>query len=199
MPAAQSAHDDFEDLTRILKAAQQGDRDAEDKLASLTYEKLKAIARQKLRGESPGNSLQASALVNEAWIRLFSGKPIDFADRAHFFNVAAANMRRILVDEARRRKSEKRGGDAPHDNFDEAANIFSSPLGNNLELILAIDQALNKLAALNPEAAEIVQLRYFGDYEIDEIADILGFNRRTFFRRWEFCRTWLAEELGEKA
>jgi RNA polymerase sigma factor (TIGR02999 family) len=196
MPVAQPAPDDFEDLTRLLKAAQQGDRDANERFALLTHEKLKAIARQKLRGEAPGHSLQASALVNEAWIRLFSGKPIDFADRAHFFHLAASVMRRILVDNARRRKSDKRGGDIPHDNFDEAASIFSSSIGNNLQLILEMDEALTKLAALNAEAAEIVQLRFFGGYEIDEIAEILGINRRTFFRRWQFCRTWLTHELG---
>lgn len=199
MPVAQPAPDDFDDLTRLFKAAQQGDRDAEDKFARLTYDKLKSIARQKIRGESPGHSLQASALVNEAWIRLFSDKIVNITDRAHFFNLASGVMRRILVDYARRRNSDKRGGDVPHDDFDEAANIFSSPLGRNLELILAIDHALTKLATLNPEAAKIAELRFFGDYEIDEIAEILGINRRTFFRRWQFCRTWLADELGIEA
>ena len=180
------------DVTRILSAIEQGDPHAAGQLLPLVYEELRQLAAQKLAQEVSGQTLQATGLVHEAYLRLVDvDKAQRWNSRGHFFAAAAEAMRRILVDNARRKRSRKRGGDLIRQDLD-AVEIA---LPECPEDLVALDEALNKLAATDKAAAEVVQLRFFAGLPIPEVAEVLGISPRTADRLWAYARAWLYEEI----
>jgi len=180
------------DITRLLEAAERGEREAEEKLLNLVYAELHRMAEQKLAGEAPGHTLQPTALVHDAWFQLVGGDtPPSFANRAHFFGAAAQAMRRILIDRARRRRAGKRGGGAEHVDLDAVDLAVNA----NDTILLRIDDALEKLAKEDAASAEVVRLRFFAGLKIAETAEVLQISERTAKRYWTFARAWLYDEL----
>jgi RNA polymerase sigma factor (TIGR02999 family) len=180
------------EVTRILSALEQGDPNAADRLLPLVYDALRQLAAQKLTRETPGQTLQATALVHEAYLRLVSAEQRQHWDtRGHFFAAAAEAMRRILIDNARRKRRPKHGGGRQRVALDEADAVAALPS----EDLLALDEALTKLATEAPAKAELVKLRYFAGFSIDEAADLLGISRATAKRYWVYARAWLYEAL----
>jgi RNA polymerase sigma factor (TIGR02999 family) len=180
------------ELTRILSAIEQGDPHAAGQLLPLVYDELRQLAAHKLAHETPGQTLQATALVHEAYLRLVG--PADerrWHDRGHFFAAAAEAMRHILVDNARRKRGAKHGGGRRRVPLEEAVPTLPAE-GEDL---LVLDQALTRLAAEDPEAAAVVQLRYFAGLSVEEAAQSLGMSRATAYRHWTYARAWLLEEL----
>ena len=180
------------DVTRILDAIKQGDAKATDKLLPLVYEELRRLAVHKLLHEPAGQTLQATALVHEAYIRLMGDESSDWNSRGHLFAAAAEAMRRILVENARRKKSQIHGGLHQRQEFDESRVSQGRPREDLIEL----DLALKKLAEHNPVAAEIVALRYFGGLTLEKIAEIKGVTGRTARRYWQYARLWLFREMS---
>ena len=182
------------DVTRILSRIEQGDPSAADQLLPLVYDELRRLAAARLKHEQPGQTLQATALVHEAWLRLVNGESAQRWDsRSHFFSAAAEAMRRILVDNARRKLRPKHGGDRQRVDVEAVADVS----GASHEDLLALDEALHKLAAEDAESAEIVKLKYFAGLTIPQIAELLGTTPRTIDRRWAYARSWLHQELAE--
>jgi RNA polymerase sigma factor (TIGR02999 family) len=182
------------EVTHILSAIQSGDAHAAEQLFSLVYDELRKMAAQKLAREKPGQTLQATALVHEAYLRLVDAdKPRQWPSRGHFFAAAAEAMRHILVDRARRKRSRKRGGDHVRIALDEA-NLAA---GEDAEEVLAVNEALAGLAATDAQAAELVKLRYFAGLSIPEAADILNISPRSADRLWAYARAWLRRAIGE--
>ncbi len=183
------------DVTRILDRAQDGDPKAAGELLPLVYDELRRIANRKMAGETPGQTLQPTALVHEAWLRLAGGDNQQrFANRAHFFGAAAEAMRRILIERARRRLAAKRGGGAAVTNVDELE--IPSPAADD-EALLRVNEALEKLAALDPRKANLVKLRYFVGMSFEETAAALGIAVPTAKQWWTYSRAWLAVELHD--
>jgi RNA polymerase sigma factor (TIGR02999 family) len=181
-------------VTVILTAIEQGDPHAASQLLPLVYEELRRLAAQKLAREKPGQTLQPTALVHEAYLRLV-GDPSDstgWDSRGHFFAAAAEAMRRILVENVRSKRSLKRGGDRMRQDLDEGLSVMPEPH----EDLLALDEALNKLAAKDPRKAQLVQLRYFAGLTIEEAAHTLGISSTTADRYWTYARAWLQREIG---
>ncbi len=183
-------HDPAE-ITTLLKAWGRGDQGALDQLAAHVYGELRGMARRYLKNERPDNSLQTTALVHEVYLRLVDTAQIDWRERAQFFAMAAQMMRRILVDAARARKSDKRGGMAVKVNLDETAVL--SPARDRS--IVALDEALTAFAEVAPRQAKVVELRYFGGLTEEEIVEALKISPRTVRRDWEVARAWLLREL----
>jgi RNA polymerase sigma factor (TIGR02999 family) len=183
-------HDPAE-ITTLLKAWGSGDGEALDQLAERVYGELRTMARQYMRKERPDHSLQTTALVHEAYLRLVDASGIEWQERAQFFAMAAQMMRRILVDAARARRSQKRGGAAVRVNLDETAVL--SPARDRS--ILALDDALAEFSQVAPRQARVVELRYFGGLSEKEIVMVLNVSPRTVRRDWEFARAWLLREL----
>jgi RNA polymerase sigma factor (TIGR02999 family) len=180
------------EVTRILSAIEQGDARAADQLFPLVYDELRKLAAQKLSHEVPGQTLQATALVHEAYLRLLDvDKPQQWDGRKHFLAAAAEAMRRILIDNARRKQSIKRGGARARHNLDNLE--ISSPEPS--EELLALDEALERLVQTDKQAAELVKLRYFGGVTAKEAAEVLGISDRTGDRLWAFARSWLMKEI----
>ena len=180
------------ELPQILDAIAAGDPDAASQLLPLVYDELRKLAAQKLARETPGQTLQPTALVHEAYLRLVGEDEEQHWDsRGHFFAAAAAAMRRILVESARQKASLKRGGD--RDRRDLVDGLLAAP--EPREDLVALDAALTKLAETDKQAAELVQLRYFGGLPIREVAEILGIAPRTADRLWAFAKAWLHEEI----
>jgi RNA polymerase sigma factor (TIGR02999 family) len=179
------------DVTCILNAIERGDAKATDELLPLVYEELRLLAAQKLSHEPPGQTLQATALVHEAYLRLVGDQPQGWNSRGHFFAAAAEAMRRILVERARRRQSAKRGRSLQKVALDEAV----LPVDDAREDILALDEALAKLAQEDDKLAEVVKLRYFAGLTLSQIAELLGVTRRTVDRHWALGRAWLYREM----
>jgi RNA polymerase sigma factor (TIGR02999 family) len=176
------------EVTRVLSAVERGDPQAAARLLPLVYEELRRLAARKLAGEKAGHTLQPTALVHEAYLRLVGGESgRNWGGRTHFFAAAAEAMRRILVESARRKASLKRGGDHDRQPLDEAG----VPLGRPPEELLAIHDALDTLAATDPRAAELVKLRYFAGFTLDEAAEALGISPRTADNLWAYARAWL--------
>jgi RNA polymerase sigma factor (TIGR02999 family) len=174
------------DVTRILSAIEQGDPSAAEQLLPLVYDELRKLAAAKLAHERPGQSLEATALVHEAYLRLVGvTEPRIYRDRAHFFAVAANAMRRILVDQARRRQTEKRGGGLDRQQLPDPA----APQPD--EELLALNEALDRLAAEEPLKARLVELRYFAGLTNDQAAEVLGISPSTADRHWAYARAWL--------
>ena len=179
------------EITGLLKAWGGGDAAAFDRLTELVYQELRRIARRYMRSARDGNTLQTTALVNEAYLRLADVKNIDWQQRAHFFALSAELMRRILVDAARLRFAGKRGGGIVKINLDEAPVISPEPD----RFILALDEALGTLAELAPRQARVVELRYFGGLSEEEAAAVLKTSPRTVRRDWQFAKAWLKRDL----
>ena len=180
-----------EQATRLLVDWSNGDRDAAARLMPLVYDELRRLARGYLRRERGDHTLQATGLVHEAYLRLVDQKTTTWKNRAHFFAAAAQLMRRILVDHARRHRSEKRGGDRTKVEFDEALMPSES---RSLDVI-ALDDALQDLAQLNAQHSQIVELRFFGGMSIEEVAEVLDVSPRTVQREWRMARAWLRRQI----
>jgi RNA polymerase sigma factor (TIGR02999 family) len=179
------------DVTRILSAVEEGDPQAAEKLLPLVYDELRKLAAHKLAQERPGQTLQATALVHEAYLRLVDSPDAAWNSRGHFFAAAAEAMRRILVESARRKAREKRGGDWKRVDFEQLdlANSVSS------EQLVALDDALARLEAIDRRAGELVKLRYFAGLGLDQAAAALGVSTATAYRHWAYARAWLRDEL----
>jgi RNA polymerase sigma-70 factor (ECF subfamily) len=181
-------------VTKLLVAWGQGDQQAFDTLMPAVQKELHRIAARYMAEERPGHELQATALINEAYLRLVDWKDIQWADRAHFFGMAANMMRRVLVDFARRRGRIKRGGDAILVSLVEAANVPSQESAD----MLALDDALQRLEALDPRKGRIVEMRFFGGLSLEETAEALNVSVTTVRRDWSLARAWLFRELKTK-
>jgi RNA polymerase sigma factor (TIGR02999 family) len=183
---------DMTDVTRILSAIEQGDPQAAEQLLPLVYEELRRLAAQKMAQENPGHTLQATALVHEAYLRLVDGEQVRRWDsRGHFYSAAAEAMRRILVDNARRKASSKRGGEQERIDLPE---LVQPADGNRIDL-LALDEALEKLEQQHPDKAQIVKLRFFAGFTLEETAQVMGISRATTERNWAYARAWLFGHL----
>lgn len=182
----------MQDVTRILEAIELGDPRAADQLLPLVYEELRRLAAHKMAGENPGHTLQPTALVHEAWLRLASSNQQGWENRAHFFGAAAEAMRRILVEHARRKQSLKRGAGAGHEELHESAVILAAPADE----LLAINEILDAFAEKNPQAAELVKLRYFVGLTMEEAASVLGLSKRTAEGIWTYAKVWLHREIS---
>jgi RNA polymerase sigma-70 factor, ECF subfamily len=182
-------------LTQLLIAWSDGSREALDELFPLVYDELRRIARRYMRRERQGHTLQTTALVNDAYLRLIDQTQVQWQNRAHFFAIAAQMMRRILVDHARAQVVEKRGGGAERVELDDA---FISADAKSAELV-ALDDALKSLAKIDPRRAEVVELRYFGGLSNEEIAEVLKVHENTVTRDWNMARAWLYKELSKEA
>jgi RNA polymerase sigma factor (TIGR02999 family) len=181
------------DVTRILSAIEQGDPLAAEQLLPLVYEELRKLAAQKLAQEKPGQTLQATALVHEAYLRLVDGdKAQHWNSRGHFFAAAAEAMRRILITNARHNQAQKRGGDVERVDLDAIEIMERIPS----EKLLALDDALERLAALDPVKAELVKLRYFAGLTNQEAAAVLGVSTATAERYWAYARAWMQNEIA---
>jgi RNA polymerase sigma factor (TIGR02999 family) len=181
------------DVTRILNAIEQGDDRAADELLPLVYEELRLLAAQKLFQEKPGQTLQATALVHEAYIRLVEGENQNWNSRGHFFKAAAEAMRRILVENARRKQRLKRGGDRQRIELREADLVMEDPPDD----LLRLNEALDRLSVEEPSVAGLVKLRYFAGLTIDQVAEIQGISRRSVIDHWAYARSWLTREMAK--
>ena len=181
-----------DDVTAILRAWSEGDRRALDRLTPIIYDELRRLARRYMRQERPDHSLQTTALVNEAYMRLVDYTRMQWQDRAHFFAVSAQLMRRILVDHARRHNL-KRGGAVPHVSLDDAASVA----GEAPTDLVALDDALNALAQLDPRKARVVEMRFFGGLSVEETAVVLSVSPITVMRDWNSAKAWLYRELTD--
>ena len=180
-----------QEVTQLLHAWSSGDRSAMDRLLPLVYAELHRLAHIYMAREKSGHTLQTSALVNEAYIRLIDASRVEWKDRAHFFAISANVMRRILVEFARSRRSLRRGGHPEKVALEEAT---VSPRERNPDLV-ALDDALNALAEVDPREAKVVELRFFGGLNIEETAEVLKVSGRTVMRDWDHARLWLQKEL----
>jgi RNA polymerase sigma factor (TIGR02999 family) len=181
-----------EDITNLLKAWSAGDPAALNELSKQVYDELRRMARRHLKGERRDNTLQTTALVHEVYLRLVDVTKVEWRHRAQFFAIAAQMMRRILVDAARARTADKRGQGGVRVNFDETAIVSPEPDRS----IVALDDALAAFAKIAPRQAKVVELRYFGGLQEEEIVQVLQISPRTVRRDWDFARAWLTGELS---
>jgi RNA polymerase sigma factor (TIGR02999 family) len=179
------------EATRILEAAEKGDPQAAHDLLPLVYEELRKLAAQKMSHESAGHTLQPTSLVHEAWLRLGGNPSQKWDGRGHFFAAAAEAMRRILIDKARRKRARRHGGDQERVDFE---NLEIALPGDD-DQVLAVNEALDRLAVAEPRKAELVKLRYFVGMTIEEAAQVLGISEPTAKRHWAYARAWLYEEI----
>lgn len=189
--SASMKHDAGE-VTHLLLGVRAGDREAEDKLVEVVYGELHRMAARYIRQERPGHTLQATALVNEAYVRLIDQRGKDWQNRAHFFGVAAHVMRRVLIDHARSHQTLKRGGEIRKVSLEDALPF--SP--ERSEQLMALDDALSRLAAIDPRQARVVELRFFGGLSETEAAEVLGVSIRTVKRDWSVAKAWLYGEMS---
>ena len=182
-----------DEVTQLVKAWSKGDDQALDKLAPLVYQQLHRAAQRHMAGERSGHMLQTTALVNEVYLRLVDCRRVNWQDRAHFFAVSAQLMRRILIDFARSRGYQKRGGNVPHMSLDEAPSVCHEPDAN----LIALDDALKALAEIDQRKSKIVELRFFGGLSIEETAEVLEVSTETVVRDWRLAKMWLLRELSE--
>src|SRR5436309_4616507 len=178
-------------VTQLLRAWRQGDAAALDRLVPVVYQKLRGVARHSVAGKRPGHTLQACALFNEAYMRLVDCEQVNWKDRAHFLAISARMMRRVLVEFARARQYQKRGAGARKTSLDEGV-IASPQRGQDL---VALDDALQALAAEYPRQAQVVELRFFGGLNVEETAEVLHVSASTVLRDWQLAKVWLAREL----
>jgi RNA polymerase sigma factor (TIGR02999 family) len=182
------------EVTRILNAAHQGDGRAAEELLPVLYHELRQIAAGKMAAEASGHTLQPTALVHEAWLRLVGGQQLSWPSRAYFFAAAAEAMRRILVEHARRKQSLKRGGEFQREELTESVLVLTAPPDE----LLAVNDALEKLAAEDKPAAELVKLRYFVGMTMEEAASALDMAPRSAERLWTYARAWLQREIRKQ-
>jgi RNA polymerase sigma factor (TIGR02999 family) len=180
-------------VTRVLDALGRGDPRAARELLPLVYEELRRLAARRVAGEAPGQTLQATALVHEAYLRLVGSEPPSWNSQGHFFSAAAEAMRRILIENARRKHAVKHGGYFKRVELDGVDVPEDAPSRD----ILAVDEALSRLAAEDPAKAELVKLRYFGGLSVEDAGRVLGISRATADRYWAYARVWLYSELSD--
>jgi RNA polymerase sigma-70 factor, ECF subfamily len=180
------------DVTQLLLASRAGESGALDRLMPLLYDELHRMAASRLRGERADHTLQATALVNEAWLKLVQQREQSWANRAHFLAIAATVMRRILVNHAEARRADKRGGDRARITLHETAAVLETRAAD----LLDVDAALKRFAELDPEKARLVELRFFAGLTDEEAAQALGVSTRTVERHWRLARAWLRRELA---
>jgi RNA polymerase sigma-70 factor (ECF subfamily) len=185
------------EITDLLHAWSDGDRDALDRLTPLVSDQLRRLAANRMREERPGHLLQTTALVNEAYLRLLKIGVLEWRDRAHFFAVAARILRRVLVDTARKQRSMKRGGNVPHAAHATDIDFDQLPAPNTDKPaeLCALDVALTSLAQLDPRRAQVIEMRFFGGLTVEETAEALGVSAPTVMRDWRLARAWLTREL----
>jgi RNA polymerase sigma-70 factor, ECF subfamily len=181
------------EVTQLLKAWTAGDEQALEKLTPLVYRQLHRVAQHCMAGERPGHTLQTTALVNEVYLRLVDCGQINWQDRAHFFAVSAQLMRRILIDFARSRGYQKRGGGAPQVSLDQVPSVCNEPDAN----LVALDDALQALAAVDERKEKVVELRFFGGLSVEETAEVLRVSPDTVARDWRLAKVWLLRELSQ--
>lgn len=179
------------DVTRLLRRWAAGEDESRDRLFALVYDELRALARAYMRRERPDHTLQPTALVHEAFVRFSGQGPVPVDCRGQFMALIAQAMRRVLVDHARARRADKRGRGATHVTFDDALEGAAASQAD----VLALDEALQRLAAMDPRQAEVVQLRAFGGFEVPEVAEALGMSSATVKREWSIAKAWLHREL----
>lgn len=181
------------DVTRLLARWNDGDESALAQLVPIVHDELRRLARRQMMRERPGHTLQPTALVNEAYLRLVNLKQMQWQNRAHFFAMAARLMRRILVDVARSRGYQKRGGGATRASFTQALAVAEAPPTD----VVALDDALEALARVDERKSRVVELRFFGGLSVDETAEVLNVSRETIKRDWKFAKMWLLRQLRE--
>jgi RNA polymerase sigma-70 factor (ECF subfamily) len=181
-------------VTELLHACSNGNRSAGDRLWPIVFDELNRMAHRYMKQERPGHTLQTGALVNEAYMRLVDWENAEWHNRAHFFGMCARIMRQILVDHARAQGSVKHGGDRQKEPLDATAIV--SPAKS--EQMLALDEAMKRLAQIHPKKSEVVELRYFGGLSVEETAEVLNISRSTVIRDWNFARAWLFAEMSGK-
>jgi RNA polymerase sigma factor (TIGR02999 family) len=181
------------DVTRLLAELREGHQEAADQLVPLVYGELRRLAGAYMQRERPGHTLQATALVNEAYMRLVGGEPGQWQNRAHFFAIAAHTMRQVLTDYARRRHSDKRGGSNLR-RVDVEADLLIAE--NKLEDVIAIDEVLDRLALIDPRQSRLIELRFFAGLNVEEAAEAMGISAITVKREWRLAKAWLYRELG---
>jgi RNA polymerase sigma factor (TIGR02999 family) len=179
------------EFTRLLNEASMHDRPPSEELLTLVYDQLRRVAQQKMAEERAGHTLQATALVHEAWLRLIGDQDVEWRGRAHFF--AADAMRKILIDHARRRGAVKRGGGSVR----AITDVLDLASDENIDQALALDDALLRLETEDAQAGKVVRLRFFAGLSVDQTAEVLGVSRRTVARNWAYARAWLLEALQE--
>jgi RNA polymerase sigma-70 factor, ECF subfamily len=184
-----------QDVTRLLVRLTDGDRGVLDELLPLIYGELRKLAASYLRRERVSHTLQPTALVHEAYLRLVDQTQVQWQNRAHFFGVAAQMMRRILVDHARAHEAEKRGGDFQKFSLDENVDVSGNERDVNL---VSLDDALNRLAELDPQKSKIVELRFFGGLSVEETAEVLGVSAPTVKRQWRMAKAWLFGQIQKQ-
>jgi RNA polymerase sigma-70 factor (ECF subfamily) len=177
------------EVTQLLRAWSEGDRSALDRLTPIVYQELHRLARRYMKRERPGHSLQTTALVNEAYLRLVEYKSVEWQDRAHFFAVSAQLMRHILVDHGRKHNL-KRGGGVQHISLDDAVIV-----GDRAADLVALDDAMNALARLDPRKVQVVEMRFFGGLSVEETAEVLKVSAVTVMRDWNTAKAWLYREM----
>lgn len=181
-----------DEVTNILREWSQGDGDAPERLMPLVYDELRRLARQRMSGEGAANTIQPTALVHEAYLRLVDQTRVSWQNRAHFYGVAAGMMRRVLIDHARARATGKRGGAALRFSLEDV----QAPLEQRAADLVALDEALQRLAEIDERKSRIVELRFFGGLTEEDIATVLEISRRTVLREWKNARLWLYRELS---
>ena len=183
------------EITERLIAWGAGDRAALDQLLPVVYQELRRMAGNYLRQENPGHTLQPTALVHEAWLRLINQARVNWRNRAQFFGVAAQMMRRILVDHAKAKHREKRGGDAVKLSLDDVINLSRERAAE----LLALDDALDELTRVDERKSRVIELRYFGGFSVEETAQILGVSPETVMRDWKLAKAWLYQQIRQEA
>ena len=183
------------EVTQILQDWKKGDREAPDRLLPLVYDEMRRLARIHLAKERPGHTLQPTALVNEAYLRLVDQTRVDWQNRSHFYGIAASMMRRVLIDHARAHAAEKRGGGAIRLSIDDV----QVPLEQRAADFVALDEALKRLSQFDERKSKVVEMRFFGGLNDEEIAEVLGVTTRTVLRDWKKARLWLYRELSVAA
>lgn len=183
------------EIAKLLENASSGDAQAADKLVPLVYDELRRLAGAYLRREHPGHSWDSTELVDEAYMKLVDQTRVDWKGKSHFIAIAATIMRRLLVDHARGKMREKRGGDRQRVQLVDHVRVSQ----NNDEDLLAVNDAIDKLADLDPQQARIVELRFFGGLSMGEVAEVMGISKRTAEREWTMIRAWLRRELGDES
>ena len=188
-----------EEITGLLRAWGSGDQAALERLTPLIYNELHRMARRYMQRERPGNSMQATGLVNEAYLRLVDIAGVDWKDRVHFFAASAQLMRRILVDAARARASAKRGGQAQRVAYSSEFNLDEVPdvSSQRARELIAVDDALHALADIDARKARVIELRFFGGLSVEEAAEVLGLSPQTVLRDWKLAKAWLMRELSK--
>jgi len=185
------------EITALIRAWSGGDKAALERLTPLVYDELRRMARRYMRNQGGGHALQTTALVHEAYLHLLDAKSANWQDRAHFFAASAQIMRRILIDLARARASQKRGGEVEHINHSTAFDLdqIPSPLSDRGGELLALDDALMRLEQMDSRKAKVIELRFFGGLSVEESAEVLKVSPQTVMRDWRLARVWLAREL----